>query len=167
MGERKLMKYLSTAAAVLVGAMAFAPVSAHASTATANIAVSATVAKDCSATATPLAFGSYSGTAITNTTATIGVTCTNSTTYTVSLSTGAGTYATRTMTNGAATLNYQLYTTAGDTTIFGDNNSDSTSNDGGTGNGTSQSYTVYGVVPASQFPTPGSYNDSITVTVTY
>jgi len=36
-----------------------------------------------------------------------------------------------------------------------------------TGNGASQSYTVYGRVPAQTTPAPGTYTDTVTVTVTY
>jgi spore coat protein U-like protein len=35
------------------------------------------------------------------------------------------------------------------------------------GNGASQSYTVYGRVPAQTTPAPAAYTDTITVTVTY
>jgi spore coat protein U-like protein len=37
----------------------------------------------------------------------------------------------------------------------------------GTGNGAAQSYTVFGLVPVQTTPGPGTYNDVITVTVTY
>jgi spore coat protein U-like protein len=36
-----------------------------------------------------------------------------------------------------------------------------------TGNGASQSYTVYGQVPAQTTPAAAVYTDTITVTVTY
>ena len=37
----------------------------------------------------------------------------------------------------------------------------------GTGNGSAQAITVYGQIPAAQYVTPGSYTDTITVSVTY
>jgi len=37
----------------------------------------------------------------------------------------------------------------------------------GTGNGASQSYTIYGQVPPQNTPTPAVYTDTVTVTVTY
>jgi spore coat protein U-like protein len=37
----------------------------------------------------------------------------------------------------------------------------------GTGIGSSQNYTVYGRVQAQTTPAPGTYTDTITVTVTY
>jgi spore coat protein U-like protein len=36
-----------------------------------------------------------------------------------------------------------------------------------TGNGSAQSFTVYGRVPPQAAPAPGNYSDTITVTVTY
>ena len=38
---------------------------------------------------------------------------------------------------------------------------------GATGSGVSQSFTVYGRVPAQSTPAAGSYTDTIKVTVTY
>jgi spore coat protein U-like protein len=37
----------------------------------------------------------------------------------------------------------------------------------GTGNGSGQVYTVYGQISAQTTPAPGTYNDTITVTITY
>jgi len=81
---------------------------AAASTATANIAVSATVNANCIISANPLAFGTYTG-AQNQATTTLSVTCTNTTPYNVGLNPGAtsgATVTTRQMLNGAATLNY-------------------------------------------------------------
>jgi spore coat protein U-like protein len=66
--------------------------------------------------------------------------------------------------NGAATVNYNLYTASNYTTIWG--------NAGGalvnsTGNGADQLFTIYGRVPAQTTPAPGTYTDTVTVTVTY
>ena len=46
-------------------------------------------------------------------------------------------------------------------------NTVSTDTVAGTGNGSGQSYTVYGRIPAQTTPAPGNYADTITVTVTY
>ena len=91
-----------------------------------------------------------------------------------SLSQGSsGSFAPRKMQAGASTLNYNLYTTAAHSVVWGD----------GTG-GTSTSSvtfplltsvnpmqqattTIYGQVAAAQDVVPGSYVDTITVTVTY
>ena len=37
----------------------------------------------------------------------------------------------------------------------------------GTGSGAAQPFTVYGQIPAGQHSTPGSYTDTITVSVAY
>jgi len=157
------------AAAVLVAALVSVPQSAFAGTATATMAVTATVQTDCTVTANPLPFGNYSGAAL-NVSTTIGVTCTNTTPYNVGLSAGSATGATvttraMTISGGGQTLSYQLLSTSFTGTNWG--NTAATNWVGGTGNGSAQTLTVYGVVPASQFPTPGSYSDSITVTVNY
>ncbi len=93
--------------------------------------------------------------------------------YTVDLSSGlSGTYTSRTMQTGPQNLNYNLYTDAARTMIWGDGT-------GGTSRGTGQialsggtpfgsnPHTVYGTIPALQNVGVGTYNDSIVVTVTF
>jgi len=137
-------------------------------TATTSFTVTAIIAKACSVTATNLAFGGYSG-ALVKSTSTISVTCTNTTTYNVGLNAGQATGATvtnRSMTGPAsALLHYQLFSNAGYTTNWG--NTVGTNTVAGTGNGATQPLTVYGQVPAGQFSPPGSYTDTIIVSVTY
>ena len=136
-------------------------------------------AASCSASATGLAFGTYipsTPTAATST-GTITVNCSNlgpkTVSYTIALNAGlngGGVFTNRRMANGAARLSYQIYRDAARSQIWGD----------GTGGTTvvsakctitlttcSSSNTVYGSIPASQSPTPGSYTDTITATVTY
>jgi spore coat protein U-like protein len=133
-----------------------------------------------SASAVGVAFGVYNPLATTPTTSagTIQVTCTstNSGTTTINItaaySTGSsGTYTTRTMRSGANALNYNLYFDAAYTQVRGDGT-------GGTQTGSAQltlgrnqtgsvSGTLYGRMPAGQDAAPGSYSDTITVTVTY
>jgi spore coat protein U-like protein len=69
------------------------------------------------------------------------------------------------MTSGANTVNYTLYSNSGRTTVWG--NTVGTDTQAATGNGSAQSYTVYGRVPSQAAPAPGTYSDTITVTVTY
>jgi len=161
------VKSATVAAVVLAAAVVFAPMFACAQTATANLAVSATVAVNCTVSANPLAFGSYTG-AVNNVSTTIAVTCSNTQAYTVGLNAGTGSGATvtnRLMTgSGSQTLSYGLYQDSGHATNWG--NSSGTW-ESGTGNGSAQTLTVYGQIAASQFPTAGSYADSVTVTVTY
>ena len=144
-----------------------APVPASAATADSSIAVSSSVQATCVTTATPLAFGVYTGIQADNT-ATISVTCTKSTPYTVGLNAGLGTGATvtaRSMTGAGMALNYALFTDAGRTTNWG--NTVATHTVAGTATGAAQVLTVYGRVAAGQFVAPGAYNDTVTATVTY
>jgi spore coat protein U-like protein len=99
----------------------------------------------------------------------IGVQCTKSTAYNVGLSAGTGagaTVAARKMTGpGSDTVTYSLYRDAGRSQVWG--TTIGTDTVSGTGDGTSQSYPVYGRVQAQTTPAPGTYTDTITVTVTY
>jgi spore coat protein U-like protein len=156
---------LTLFAAVVALALTSLPVAA--STATTTFAVSATVQATCSVTATALTFGTYSTAQLDNT-STVSVTCTNTTPYTVGLDAGTATGATvttRKMINGANTLSYTLYNDSGRTTNWG--NTAATNWVSGTGNGSAQALTVYGRIPAAQYVNPVTYNDTITVTVTY
>ncbi len=141
---------------------------AQAATASTTFSVTATMMANCTISATNLAFGSYTG-ALTNATSTISVTCTKSTTYNVGLDAGTSTGATvttRKMTGPAgATLAYALYQDSAHTINWG--NTVSTDTVSGTGNGSAQTLTVYGEVPAGQSVTPGAYTDTITATITY
>src|SRR5262245_3118918 len=101
-------------------------------------------------------------------TSTIQVTCTNTTPYNIGLDAGTGsgaTVAVRKLTSSGNTVNYTLYSDTGRTTVWG--NTVSTDTVAGTGNGSAQSYTVYGRIPTQTTPAPGNYADTITVTVTY
>jgi spore coat protein U-like protein len=136
-------------------------------TATTDLVLTVVILPACSISANPLAFGSYSG-AVVNATTTLSVTCTNTTPYNVGLSAGSGSGATvtsRKMTGpGGASLDYALFSNSTRTTNWGNT---SGSWVGGTGNGTAQTLTVYGQVPANQHPTAGSYTDTIIATVNY
>ncbi|MBS0432873.1 MAG: spore coat protein U domain-containing protein [Proteobacteria bacterium] len=132
--------------------------------------VSATVLKKCTVTASTLNFGNSVGllTSAVNATTTLGVQCSNGTPYNVGLdagSNGGGNINARKMVLGANSIAYQLYQNSARTTVWG--NTVGTNTVAGTGNGNSQSLTVYGGVPAQVTPPAGTYNDTITVTVTY
>jgi spore coat protein U-like protein len=75
------------------------------------------------------------------------------------------------MASGANTLQYNLYTTAGFAIVFGDGTgSTQTSSGVGAGVATANTLTVFGQLPDSatnQAAVPGSYSDTVTVTVTY
>ncbi len=147
------------------------PVGAYAAgTAATTMPVSMTITAGCTVTATSVAFGTQSTLgAATPATGTLGVTCTNTTPYTVSLDAGAGTGATTTVRKmvgpAAATLTYGLYRDAAFTQNFG--NTIGTDTAAGTGSGVSQPITVFGRVPAQASPAPGSYADTVNVTITF
>lgn len=134
------------------------------------LAVSATVTPDCTVSASPLNFGSVGvlSSAVTAST-TISATCTNTVNYTVNLDKGKnGTLTDRQMINSGtgAVVHYQLYTSSGYGTVWGDGSS-GTGTNSGTGTGLSQGYTVYGSVQAQTTPAPNTYTDTVIVTVTY
>jgi spore coat protein U-like protein len=138
---------------------------------------------NCTVSVGPLGFGAYTGIQV-NSSATMTIACSRDTNdkdrtfaYSAKLSTGSSnTYAQRKLTGGADTLNYNMYVGSVpgtlNTSVWGD----------GTG-GTIQAMgtidlsppvtsksinlTVAGAVAAGPVPSPGSYLDSILVTVTY
>ncbi len=134
--------------------------------------------ESCAVSATGVSFGSYDPLAgsATEITGEIEVTCNvaleaSTVSYAIQLATGgSGTYAMREMTSGSGTLDYQLYTDASRTTVWGD----------GTGGTVTHSfnelliigththrYSVHGAIPAGQNVAAGSYSDVITVTLNY
>ena len=148
--------------------LVLAPKPASPTTATTTFTVSASVTATCLISATTLSFGSYTF-VVASSTSTISVTCTNGTTYNVGLNAGAASGATVTTRQMGATggglLNYSLFQDSAHSTNWG--NTVGTDTLAGTGNGSAQSLTVYGQIPANQYVTPGSYSDTITATITY
>lgn len=134
----------------------------------------------CSVSASTINFGVYNPFSATNlqNTGNVAVTCSAllvglNVSYEISLNQGnGGSFNPRRMTNGISNLSYNLYTSSAYSTIWGTPTS-------GAGTGTvsdayllnllsvTRNYTVYGRVPALQNVSPGSYTDTITVTVTY
>lgn len=128
--------------------------------------VTSNIPGTCSAaTATELAFGDYDG-GQNDQAGTITVTCTTGTAYEVELDNGANYSApNRRMKHGTADyLNYELYSDAGRTTRWGN---DDSSDVHMSSDGTAQSIDVYGRMPAGQSGPIGNYADTITVTVTF
>jgi len=154
--------------ALLLLTLALAQRAGEAATTTTTFSVTATVTATCSVSATTLAFGTYAGT-VTSGTSTVSVTCSNSAPYDIGLSAGAGTGATvttRTMTGpSSAALSYGLFTDSAHATNWG--NTVGTDTVSGTGNGSAQSVTIYGLIAAGQLVAAGSFMDTITATVTY
>jgi spore coat protein U-like protein len=142
----------------------------QATTTTSTFTVQITITASCTInSASTLNFGSQGVlTANVDQTSTIQVQCTNTTPYNIGLNAGTATGATvttRKMTSGSNTVSYALYSDSGRTTNWG--NTVGTDTVAATGTGASQSFTVYGRVPAQTTPAPATYTDTITVTVTY
>jgi spore coat protein U-like protein len=121
---------------------------------------------DCTISASGVAFGSYDvfspyaldGAGL------VSVNCSPESSYSLGLSSGGGSYSQRKLSNGAAMLNYNLYTDASRSVVWGDGT-------GGTGtvagSGENNDHVVYGRIPAQQNTAAGSYGDMIIVTVTF
>ena len=155
---------------VLGSAFVLAASAAQALTVTTTFQAKIIITAQCLVSATILDFGS-SGVIAANIdqTSTISVTCTNTTPYNVGLDKGTNgaSVTTRLMKGGPSleTIAYSMWTNVGRTTNWG--NTVGTDTVAGTGNGTAQSLTVFGRVAPQTTPTPGTYTDTVTVTVTY
>ncbi|HYW91968.1 MAG TPA: spore coat U domain-containing protein [Gammaproteobacteria bacterium] len=128
----------------------------------------------CTVSTSGISFGTYNPLASTaaTTTGSVTVSCsllTSLLSYQIALGPGSGTVSQRTMHAGASTLDYNVYTDATYSTIWGNTSTGLIGLITGTLSSVlgSQSHTVYGRIPAGQNVPPGSYSDSLTVTVTY
>jgi len=139
-----------------------------------------TLACSCSASTAAVAFGSYNPLASANmdVTGSITVTCSGvlglTVPFTIAMNRGinASSFSPRKLASGSNLLNYNLYDSAARTSIWGDGtggtNTVSGSVNTGLAGSASATFTVYGRIPGSQNTTPpGSYSDTVTVTVTY
>lgn len=146
------------------------PVPTIASTTNTTFVVSTTVNATCTVSATNLSFNLYTGSQ-TDSTSTISVTCTNGTPYNIGLDSGSHSISTanRQMSKDGNLfgpfLDYALYRDSGRSQNWGNNIGTDTQS--GTGSGTNQDLTVYGRINGNQTPSPGSYNDVVTVQVNY
>ena len=172
--NQKKISALFSQSLIAASLVAFATAASAVSTATTTFQVTASVAAQCSVTATDMAFGVVAplGGDV-DQTSTVTVKCTKNSSYTVGLNAGTvsgSTLATRLMANGGDTMQYNLYTNSGRTTVWGNSATAPTWVSGtGAGMGTGQVLTVYGRVPTGQTNLAvGSYSEpTITVTVTY
>lgn len=164
-----MIKQLGLAALAMLGI--FAASQSFAGSVTSTMQATATISSSCLISANAMAFGSFqpaaTGSVLANSTVT--ATCSNNVPYTLSLSAGGGTIPARQMSGaiGGNTdkLAYNIYTTSALTTVFGNGTGSATIP--GTGNGSQQVVTIYGSLAQSQFVTPDSYTDALTVTVAY
>jgi spore coat protein U-like protein len=135
-----------------------------------GFAVSAVVQARCTVSATDLNFGTAGilGAAV-DATNTISVSCTRDAPYQIGLGVGLNDgglgIGARKMKAGSGTIGYQLYRDAGRSMVWG--NSLDVDTKGGSGTGGTDNHTVYGRVPAQTTPAPGTYSDTVVVTVEY
>jgi len=158
----------------LLSAVAFVPATVHAQgTATNNLAVSATVVRNCTITAGTLAFGNYdpivaNGVANLDQTGTFTVTCTRGGAPAVWLGMDNGAHylaPNRRMIGTTEFLNYALYQDAARTVAWGNTSGTSPVV---TQNGRNPvTVTVYGRVPAAQDVLAGGYTDTVVMTVNF
>ncbi|MGE0180024.1 MAG: spore coat U domain-containing protein [Sphingomonas sp.] len=169
------MRNIPTRGAIAPGAallMLAAAGPAGAATTGSTLNVSANVTSNCTVSTSALAFGSVNviGGGNVDGSGGLTVTCTSGTAWSAAAGVGAGTgasFASRRMTAGSNQLGYNLYTSSGYSTVWGDGTG-GTSLLSGTGTGGAQSVAVYGRVGSGQASVPaGSYADTVAITVTY
>jgi spore coat protein U domain-containing protein, fimbrial subunit CupE1/2/3/6 len=145
-------------------------------TAQTTIMVSVTLASTCTVSANPLSFGTYQpGQGNASASTTLAVRCTRGAPFSVALNAGigGGSVTQRLMSMGASRLQYNLYTTAAHTAVWGDGTQSTATVSGvgrGFGSAAAITQTVYGQVPdtpANVDLAPGLYSDTITVIVSY
>src|SRR5207302_7387885 len=162
----RLYRGLTAASTLVLLAAAALSQPALAGTATTTLGVSLTINAGCNVSSSPVAFPAQAvlGSAV-NQTGTVIVTCTNTTPYNVGLDKGAGSDASvsnRLMTGpSSATVAYGLFQDAAHTANWG--NTAGTDAVAGTGNGSSQTLTVYGRIAPQTTPQPGAYADTVNV----
>ena len=155
---------------LMLGLMPWAELHSQSQTVSTTFRVSARVEAVCEVTASDLAFGTYTsqgGTPLQGTTLLL-ATCTPISTYNIGLNEGTSPGATvnqRKMVSGAQGLNYQLYSDAARSTIWG--NTQGVNTVTGVGTGLAVDHTVFGAVPAAQVVPAGDYQDTITVRIYY
>jgi len=129
----------------------------------------ANIISACTVSATNIDFGN-TGLLTSNIDATssVDVTCTSALPYDVGLDgglSGATDPTMRIMTLSSENVTYGLYRDSARTLPWGDTIGTDTA--AGTGSGSSQALIVYGRVPTQSTPTPGTYTDTVVVTVTF
>jgi spore coat protein U-like protein len=137
--------------------------------ASASTAATATVVSTCTVTANNLNFGNR-GLLASNidVSSTVTPRCSNTLPYTVVINgglTNAADPTLRKMVKGSEQVTYGLYRDATRTQPWGSTTGTNTA--ASTGNGASQSISVFGRVPFQTTGSPGVYSDTVTVTVTF
>ena len=167
------MRRLLTVLTGLAALAALWPSTLDAQSATASMTVSATVAKNCTLTTSPVNFGAYdpvaaNATAPLDCTGTLTVTCTKGAAAKIGLNAGSNAQgATRRMSQSAtAYLTYEIYTDAAHTVIWGNTATDSLDIPAAP-NRNPRNFTAYGRVPSAQDAAVGSYTDTVVATVNF
>jgi spore coat protein U-like protein len=151
---------------------------AQAGTQTNNLTVQITITASCTINASTLTFPATAGTALTGAavtgSTTVSVTCTNTSPYSIGMGQGANySGGSNRMASGGNFLPYTLYVDAAYThpwTTGATNSTCTTANQCylGTGSGSAQSISIYGQVPTTaSAPAPGTYSDTVLMTITY
>jgi spore coat protein U-like protein len=174
--SRSAVKLVIVAALCTVGSLDAGTAQA-AGTATANLAVSASVAANCTISTSALAFGAYDPISANQSSPLLGtggvtVVCTTGSTVNVTLDQGqspasasSNSAPLRQMSDGAADLlAYVLYQDSAHNTPWGNTSGTGPSP---VGTGAAQSLVVYGSVAAGQNVPAGTYTDTVTATVTF
>ena len=141
--------------------------SSHATSAPFTVTV--TDATNCAVNASTLNFGSVGVLrSAVDATSSVTVTCTNALPYTIALDgglSGASNPSQRVMSQASQSITYGLYRDSARAQPWGD--SVGTNAAAGSGSGLAQTLTVYGRVPAQTTPSPGTYSDTVVVTISY
>jgi spore coat protein U-like protein len=168
-----ILRTIATVSALALGISGLVGQTASAATATANLAVSATVSNNCTISTTPLAFTPYDPVVVNASvdldgTGTVVVACTKGTAPTIGLGLGSNSAASvRRMHDGSSNyLTYELYQDSGRATIW------STSGLGllapvAAPSKAARNFTVYGRVASNQDVPAGSYTDTVVATVNF
>jgi spore coat protein U-like protein len=167
------MRNTPAALAATIGFLLCGPVIAGSKTA--QMTLAASVTNTCSVGATNVTFPTYvPGGGAVKATSTITVRCTKGDQYGVGLSVGSttgATFAQRLLANGSNTLQYNLYTSSSDATVWGDGSGATQIESGSAGGFTAPiALTVYALLPDSasnQLAPTGTYTDTVLVVMTF
>lgn len=125
-------------------------------------------AATCSVSAVGLAFGTYDLTASTplDVNGSVEFRCNEPSAVKIEFSPGgSGTFWPRRMRNAGATLDYNIYTNAGRTQVWGDGTGGTTTRNLGAGRG--EPVAVFGRIPPLQNVPAGAYGDTLVVTFNF
>lgn len=168
----RFVRTAAAAAAVTALAAGVRAPQATAASATADLAVSATVTRNCTISTAALAFGSYDpvvANAANNLDGTgrVTVACTKGATATIGLGNGSSSDgSTRRMSDGAGNaLDYQLYQDSGHSVVW--NTAAGVLSATAAPSKTARDFTVYGRIAANQDVPAGSYGDTVVATVNF